>query len=607
MTNLLTVSAQPWVERLGVTLLHFLWQGVLIALIYAAIRHCLTRVATPHVNYLLACAALSIMGLAPVLTFTLLAPLPLSPASAAAAIAVPPVWSAGPAAAQLSPALVSSISHTAPPLSFLQCVVAFWLIGAMALSLRVIGGWILAERLRLKLNRPAPHCWQQALDRLKIRLRVSRPVRLLVSSLVQAPAVVGWLRPVVLVPVGALAGLPPDQIEALLLHELAHIRRYDYLINVLQRVVEALLFYHPAVWWVSDHIRVERELCCDDLVISADADVLSYARALAELESTRSLHATAALAANGGSLSRRIARLSGHSYPRRVTYPLSALAANAILLSILAFALFAQQPAPQPKFEVASIKPSDVQGFMIVRPLRDRLTADASVRMFIENAYTVQSFQILGGPDWINSDHYAINATTGVPTGHAQLFLMLRSLLEDRFQLKIHHETKMLPVYALVPAKTGLKLPAPREGSCVSPEPQAFPEWGGGRLAPPSQDQLPASRCGSIGVMLQLPGAHMQGGKIPMTEFVRSLSMVLDRAVVDNTGFTGLFDLRLDFLPDETTSVIPPPPPESEEARNPTIPTIHTALQQQLGLRLESSKAPVDVLVIDHIEKPSPN
>jgi hypothetical protein len=138
MTNLLTVSAQPWVERLGVTLLHFLWQGVLIALIYAAIRHCLTRVATPHVNYLLACAALSIMGLAPVLTFTLLAPLPLSPASAAAAIAVPPVWSAGPAAAQLSPALVSSISHTAPPLSFLQCVVAFWLIGAMALSLRVI-------------------------------------------------------------------------------------------------------------------------------------------------------------------------------------------------------------------------------------------------------------------------------------------------------------------------------------------------------------------------------------------------------------------------------------------------------------------------------------
>ena len=171
------------------------------------------------------------------------------------------------------------------PAPLLPWVVAVWLAGAMVFWLRLIGGWIFAERLRSSLVRPAPREWQQALDRLKNRIRVSRPVRLLVSSLVQAPAVVGWLRPVVLVPVGALAGLPPEQIEALLLHELAHIRRHDYLVNIVQSAIEALLFYHPAVWWVSGHIRAERELCCDDMAVSVSGDAVTYARALAELES----------------------------------------------------------------------------------------------------------------------------------------------------------------------------------------------------------------------------------------------------------------------------------------------------------------------------------
>src|SRR6185295_2411884 len=125
---------------------------------------------------------------------------------------------------------------------------------------------------------------------------------------VQAPTVVGWLRPVVLVPVGALAGLPADQVEALLLHELAHIRRHDYLVNILQNVAESLLFYHPAVWWISGHIRAERELCCDDMAVFVCGDSLSYARALAQLESFRPAQVSA-LAANGGSLADRIARL----------------------------------------------------------------------------------------------------------------------------------------------------------------------------------------------------------------------------------------------------------------------------------------------------------
>ena len=128
------------------------------------------------------------------------------------------------------------------------------------------------------LVRRAPPEWQEALTKLGAQIPLSRPMPLLVSALVQVPTVVGWLRPVVLVPVGALGGLPAEYLEALLMHELAHIR-HDYLVNMLQSVAEALLFYHPAVWWVSGQIRAERELCCGDVAVSVSGNALTYARA----------------------------------------------------------------------------------------------------------------------------------------------------------------------------------------------------------------------------------------------------------------------------------------------------------------------------------------
>ena len=336
----------------------------------------------------------------------------------------------------------------------LPWVVAVWIAGALAFWLRLLGGWISAERLRSRLVRPAPPEWQQALDGLKTRIRVSRPVRLLVSSLVQAPAVVGWLRPIVLVPVGALAGLPPEQVEALLLHELAHIRRHDYLVNILQSVVEALLFYHPAVWWVSGHIRAERELCCDDAVIAVNRDAVTYARALSELASASPAHFNAVMAATGGSLVHRIARLLGQPRPAPRTHSGPGFAAAAILVVIGSFVVFGQPAAPL-KFEVASVKPSTEQRFKMVRPLPGRLTADAPVQLLMQNAYGVQPFQIAGGPDWVNSEHYQIEAKADGKASRDQILLMLQALLEDRFQLKIHRETRQLPVYALAISKSG--------------------------------------------------------------------------------------------------------------------------------------------------------
>ena len=147
--------------------------------------------------------------------------------------------------------------------------------------------------------------------RLSRRLHIARPVRLLRSTLVDVPTVIGWLKPVILLPATALSGLNPHQLEAILAHELAHIRRHDYLVNLLQTVVETLLFYHPAVWWLSRRIRAERENCCDDLAVSLCGDPVTYARALADLEGLRNPTRRFVMAADGGSLVQRVRRLLG--------------------------------------------------------------------------------------------------------------------------------------------------------------------------------------------------------------------------------------------------------------------------------------------------------
>src|SRR5262249_13851986 len=149
---------------------------------------------------------------------------------------------------------------------------------------------------------PAEPAWQAIVTRLSRRLHIARRVRIFRSSLVDVPTVIGWLKPVVLVPASALAGLAPHQLEAVLAHELAHIRRHDYLVNLMQTLVETLLFYHPAVWWLSRRIRLERENCCDDLAVHLCGDPYTYARALADLEQLRGGRRQLALAATGGSL-----------------------------------------------------------------------------------------------------------------------------------------------------------------------------------------------------------------------------------------------------------------------------------------------------------------
>src|SRR5262249_17265232 len=166
----------------------------------------------------------------------------------------------------------------------LPALVACWGAGVLLLSLRTLGGWALVQRLKRSGLSPVPESLEATFARLRDALEISAPVRLYRSALVRVPTALGWLRPVVLVPAGALLGLSSSQLELVLAHELAHIRRRDYLVNLLQTAVEMLLFYHPAVWWVSGRMRVERELCCDDLAVGACGNPVGYARALADLQ-----------------------------------------------------------------------------------------------------------------------------------------------------------------------------------------------------------------------------------------------------------------------------------------------------------------------------------
>src|SRR5438094_9243610 len=193
----------------------------------------------------------------------------------------------------------------------LPWVVLVWFGGVVALSLRLASGWLVTRQLGRVGTAAVPDACRAAVARLATRLRISRPVQVLESAVVQVPAVMGWLRPVILLPASALPGLTPLQLDALLAHELAHVRRYDYLVNLVQSVIETLLFYHPAVWWVSQQVREEREHCCDDLAVAVCGDPHFYARALLGMERLRVTPPGFVLAAagRGGSLMGRIRRL----------------------------------------------------------------------------------------------------------------------------------------------------------------------------------------------------------------------------------------------------------------------------------------------------------
>jgi GWxTD domain-containing protein len=321
-------------QALGWTLAHFVWEGAVLALMLAlGLR--LFRTA-PARRYALAGAVLAAMPLA--FAATLAVMWLRQPASLAAPLPAMPAPALSPAVFLPAPAAGFTLSAL---LDRLPWLVPFWIAGVLFFSARGVAGWMAVGRLRRRGVCAPPPEWQRRLDELAARLRVTRPVALLESCLTDSPVLIGYLRPAILLPLGCLTGLSAGQLECILLHELEHIRRHDYIVNLLQSAVEGLLFYHPAVWWVSRVVRAERENCCDDAVVEAVGDARAYAATLAVLEQKRSLAPQAALAATGGNLMERIRRLTVE--PRRAQTS-AAPAVSAVLLLVLFAAALAAVP-----------------------------------------------------------------------------------------------------------------------------------------------------------------------------------------------------------------------------------------------------------------------
>jgi len=405
-------------------------------------------------------------------------------------------------------------------------------------------------------------------------------------------------------------------LEAIFAHELCHVRRRDNLAAAIHMLVEAIFWFHPLVWWLGARLVAERERACDEEVLQSGRDPQVYAAGILTvckhyLESP--LPCVAGV--TGSDLKRRIEAIMTRRIGRELTIAGKLLLAGAGTLALavpLAIGLLhaptlraqtSSAAEPPLKFEVASIKPSDPseRGTIIQFAPGGRLVVkNAPLKSLVTLAYDVQDFQISGGPTWVSTARYDVTAKADAVTAEddphkittdeqrekfqQRQRMRIQALLADRFQLKIGRTTKELPIYALKVAKNGPKL-------------QESKEEGGNQFQ---------------GVRMNRPG-DVTAGKVGMQFLTRILAHSVGRPVIDQTGLTGKYDFKLEWTPDQNQpggfggpgpgpdGALRPPPVD------PNGPSIFTAIEEQLGLKLESQKGPVEMLTIDAVEKPSEN
>ena len=342
--NAMELLTGPLAQAVGWALLHLLWQGTIVAAILAAVLALMKR-QSANARYVVSCGALALVFAMFVATairaydpaaepIVMTSEGATSPETTKVSLTQIPVLIAESAAEGLRD---RAIAAAASARNKLPSIVAIWLAGVVLLSARLLVSWIRAQRLIHHGASPASNDWQVVAAHLSDALGLRRAVTLLESAAVEVPSVIGSLRPIILLPASALTGMTPEQIEMVLAHEMAHIRRHDFLINLMQAFVETLMFYHPAVWWMSRRVRIERENCCDDLAVAVCGNPIQYARALTRLEELRANALTVVVAANGGSLLERIRRIAAGR--AEGTTSSSRWAAAVAMLSILVIAV----------------------------------------------------------------------------------------------------------------------------------------------------------------------------------------------------------------------------------------------------------------------------
>ncbi|WP_031500559.1 M56 family metallopeptidase [Bryobacter aggregatus] len=454
------------------------------------------------------------------------------------------------------------------------------------------------------------HGWQMhQIERNARPLPIETPIPVLAGDSSYEPGVFGIFRPVLLIPEGIAARLSAAQLNAIIAHELCHVRRRDNLAAAFHMLVSALFWFHPLVWWIGSRLVAERENACDEEVLDQGQSPLVYAESILNvckfyLESP----IPCASGVTGADLKKRIETImtrrhfSQLSLARKLFVVGAATAAlcTPVLIGIATAPQVQAQDAVSPTFDVVSIKPSDPNGrgtmFRVV-PGGGLNIVGAPVRELIMFGYGVRQYQISGGPGWVGTERFDVtakgSADPNAPSDPRQLNeeqrqalqLLLRkriqALLAERFQLQMTEETKELPVYHLVEAKGGAKLKV--------------------------SDSASSAENRSI----RMQRGMLTVASISLTETTTALSNIVGRPVIDKTGKAGLFDLKLEWTPEGGPGIpggpggpggAEPPPPADAAG-----PTIFTALQEQWGLKLESAKGPVVTYRIDSVQKPSAN
>ncbi|MGB6687166.1 MAG: M56 and DUF3738 domain-containing protein [Terracidiphilus sp.] len=471
-------------------------------------------------------------------------------------------------------------------------IIVVWACGSLIVVLRFWRNW---RRINGTVRGASPITM----------LTASVPVLLTKSPL--EPGVFGIFRPVLLLPASILNRLSPGQIEAIVAHEMCHMRQRDNLTYAIHMMVETVFWLHPLVWWIGARLIDERERACDEATLEAGNDAEDYA---AGILSVCKLYLESPLACasgiGGSDPKERMIRIMAGCVSQKLDFSRKLLIATAGFAAIAAPVAFGLvRPAPLrmpaqaadaaarlPEFEVAIIRPSEPGAHgstFSFTPNEGVDVKNATLKGIIEMAYDIRDFQITGGPGWVNSQLFNItakNTTDGAGLRNdssaesiQQTRLRLQALLAQRFRLGIRRESKDLPIYVLKVGKNGTKL-AESGTSAVSSSPAGI-----------------NATCD-----------QMIGTRTSTANLAYKLSRQLSRPVVDRTGLSGTYDFRLHFSP-ETGSCSAGTFGANASDNNSTSddPSIFTAIQEQLGLKLESQKGPVDILAIDHVEQPSPN
>jgi uncharacterized protein (TIGR03435 family) len=608
------------IDIAGLTLLHFVWQGTLIgggtAIALNALRH-----QSPQLRYAVACASLAFTIATPVITAFAISRDVVNIPVAPQRVVGPQSIVALAAAPSPQDSHASSPRTDAPPApsdaeapSWLATVVALWLAGVVVLLTRFAAGWWCVHRLRRQALLQAPSHWAAATECLAAALGIRTAIRVVDSMAVDTPTVIGWLKPVVVLPIAAFANLTPTQVEAILAHELAHIRRHDSLVNLGQTLAETLLFYHPAVWWISARIRTEREHCCDEIAACVCGDPVVYAEALVELERWRTTQPVLALAATGGPLLARIRRLLGvpDERPRGAT-AITIAGVAAILVCLVGTTHYlraAQSDSPA----LTPVDSDDAAAWHMV------FNHDESQMRFlgfrgrdlVRFAYQVPSSRVLGGPSWMDEEILRLVVSLEAAPRADEMPDVVRRVLEDRLHLRTHIEQRNFPVLALVTARAdGTPGPNLRESTIECFD---FDEWVAAgqppRPLPPAVPRQPV--CGEKS--WDTPFGHSSYVAITMKQFADRLRhdhgwpTTPNRRggeVVDRTGLTGRYDL--DFAAFAPAAALMSRFPALTTVIEPLgFRSLPHALEEQLGLTLIPSEAPFDVIVIDSADQPGP-